>query len=109
MEHIRKVLVQRPQCRIARCSCGVYHVSTGAVTLRMERPQLEDRVGARLDLAWSLAQLDRLATIAAPAAVTRWPRLPLSEPSIAPVPTTARVLCSSVASPTGVPVAWHSR
>ncbi|MCA9648470.1 MAG: hypothetical protein H6712_11455 [Myxococcales bacterium] len=42
MEHIRKVLVQRPQCRIARCSCGVYHVSTGAVTLRMERPQLED-------------------------------------------------------------------
>ncbi|MCX4239543.1 hypothetical protein [Paraliomyxa miuraensis] len=42
MIHERKILVQRPQCRIARCSCGVYHVSTGSVTLRMERPQLED-------------------------------------------------------------------
>ncbi|MCA9717219.1 MAG: hypothetical protein KC468_21270, partial [Myxococcales bacterium] len=36
-----------------------------------QRPQLEDRVGARLDLAWSLAQLDRLATIAAPAELLR--------------------------------------
>jgi len=42
MIHERKTLVQRPGCHIARCSCGVYHVSTGAVTLRMERPQLED-------------------------------------------------------------------
>ena len=42
MIHERKTLVQRPQCRISRCSCGVYHVSTGAVTLRMQRPQLED-------------------------------------------------------------------
>lgn len=42
MIHERKTLVQRPKCHISRCSCGVYHVSTGAVTLRMERPQLED-------------------------------------------------------------------
>jgi len=42
MIHERKMLVQRPQCRISRCSCGVYHVSTGAVTLRMQRPALED-------------------------------------------------------------------
>jgi hypothetical protein len=42
MIHERKTLVQRPHCHISRCSCGVYHVSTGAVTLRMERPQLED-------------------------------------------------------------------
>ncbi len=42
MIHERKTLVQRPGCRISRCSCGVYHVSTGAVTLRMHRPQLED-------------------------------------------------------------------
>lgn len=42
MIHQRKTLVQRPQCHISRCSCGVYHVSTGAVTMRMERPQLED-------------------------------------------------------------------
>lgn len=42
MIHERKLLVQRPQCQISRCSCGVYHVSTGSVTLRMEQPQLED-------------------------------------------------------------------
>jgi hypothetical protein len=42
MIHERKTLVQRPTCHISRCSCGVYHVSTGAVTLRMQRPQLED-------------------------------------------------------------------
>jgi hypothetical protein len=42
MIHERKMLVQRPRCHISRCSCGVYHVSTGAVTLRMEQPQLED-------------------------------------------------------------------
>lgn len=42
MIHERTMLVQRPQCRISRCSCGVYHVSTGAVTLRMQRPQIED-------------------------------------------------------------------
>lgn len=46
MIHERKTLVQRPQCHISRCSCGVYHVSTGAVTLRMERPQLEDLLRA---------------------------------------------------------------
>lgn len=42
MIHERKILVQRPQCSIARCSCGVYHVSTGSVTLRLTQPQLED-------------------------------------------------------------------
>jgi hypothetical protein len=42
MIHERKLLVQRPQCQISRCSCGVYHVSTGSVTLRMAQPQLED-------------------------------------------------------------------
>lgn len=46
MIHERKTLVQRPLCHISRCSCGVYHVSTGAVTLRMERPQLEDLLRA---------------------------------------------------------------
>jgi hypothetical protein len=46
MIHERKTLVQRPQCHISRCSCGVYHVSTGAVTLRMQRPQLEDLLRA---------------------------------------------------------------
>jgi len=44
--HERKTLVQRPLCHISRCSCGVYHVSTGSVTLRMERPQLEDLLQA---------------------------------------------------------------
>jgi len=39
--HQRKNLVQRPDVRIDGCSCGVYHVATGAVTLRMRRPQLE--------------------------------------------------------------------
>jgi hypothetical protein len=38
--HERKLLVRRPECRIERCSCGVYHVSTGAVTLRMNAEQL---------------------------------------------------------------------
>ncbi len=37
MIHERKTLVQRPLCHISRCSCGVYHVSTGSVTLRMVR------------------------------------------------------------------------
>lgn len=46
MIHERKTLVQRPLCHISRCSCGVYHVSTGSVTLRMERPQLEDLLQA---------------------------------------------------------------
>lgn len=46
MIHERKTLVQRPHCHISRCSCGVYHVSTGSVTLRMERPQLEDLLRA---------------------------------------------------------------
>lgn len=46
MIHERKLLVQRPQCQISRCSCGVYHVSTGSVTLRMEQPQLEDLLRA---------------------------------------------------------------
>ena len=46
MIHERKTLVQRPLCHISRCSCGVYHVSTGSVTLRMERPQLEDLLRA---------------------------------------------------------------
>lgn len=44
--HERKTLVQRPLCHISRCSCGVYHVSTGSVTMRMERPQLEDLLRA---------------------------------------------------------------
>jgi len=43
---MRAWLVQRPLCHISRCSCGVYHVSTGSVTLRMERPQLEDLLRA---------------------------------------------------------------
>ena len=46
MIHERKLLVQRPQCQISRCSCGVYHVSTGSVTLRMAQPQLEDLLRA---------------------------------------------------------------
>jgi hypothetical protein len=46
MIHERKMLVQRPLCHVSRCSCGVYHVSTGSVTLRMERPQLEDLLRA---------------------------------------------------------------
>jgi hypothetical protein len=46
MIHERKMLVQRPLCHISRCSCGVYHVSTGSVTLRLERPQLEDLLRA---------------------------------------------------------------
>lgn len=40
--HERKTLVQRRHCRIERCSCGVYHVSIGAVTLRMDEPQLTE-------------------------------------------------------------------
>ncbi|MBL4688377.1 MAG: hypothetical protein JKY37_27565 [Nannocystaceae bacterium] len=39
--HVRKNLVQRPDARVDQCSCGVYHVATGAVTLRMRRPQIE--------------------------------------------------------------------
>ncbi|MBC8067933.1 MAG: hypothetical protein IAG13_06320 [Deltaproteobacteria bacterium] len=38
--HERKVLVQRPDCRVEQCSCGVYHVSFGAVTHRMRVEQL---------------------------------------------------------------------
>ena len=47
---------------------------------------------------------------AAPAVVIKWPRLDLSEPigtGFAPAKTVP-VLANSVASPTGVPVAWHS-
>src|SRR5512132_2523178 len=47
---------------------------------------------------------------APPAAVMRWPRLDLGEPvgtSLHPAKASAR-LRISVASPTGVPVAWHS-
>ena len=40
-EHVRKNLVRRPDVRVDECSCGVYHVATGAVTLRMTRAQLE--------------------------------------------------------------------
>ncbi len=40
--HERKTLVQRRQCRIERCSCGVYHVSVGAVTLRVDEAQLTE-------------------------------------------------------------------
>lgn len=40
-EHRRKNLISRPQCRIDLCSCGVYHVSMGAMTMRMQREQLE--------------------------------------------------------------------
>lgn len=39
-EHQRKTLVQRPECRIEHCSCGVYHVSVGAITIRMGQAQL---------------------------------------------------------------------
>lgn len=39
--HVRKNLVVRPDVRVDACTCGVYHVATGAVTLRMKRPQLE--------------------------------------------------------------------
>lgn len=39
--HVRKLLVSRPEVRVEECSCGVYHVSTGAVTLRLRRPQLQ--------------------------------------------------------------------
>lgn len=38
--HQRKTLVQRPECRIERCSCGVYHVSVGAITIRLAQAQL---------------------------------------------------------------------
>ena len=39
--HDRKILVSRPDVRVEECSCGVYHLATGAVTLRMRRPQLQ--------------------------------------------------------------------
>ncbi len=39
--HVRKNLVTRPEVRVDECSCGVYHVATGAVTLRMRRSQIE--------------------------------------------------------------------
>ncbi len=38
--HERKTVVQRPECRVELCSCGVYHVSVGAVTMRMTLAQL---------------------------------------------------------------------
>ena len=38
--HVRTTLVQRTDCRIERCSCGVYHVSIGAVTLRLGAAQV---------------------------------------------------------------------
>ncbi len=37
--HERKLLVRRPECRIELCSCGVYHVGIGAITLRMTSDQ----------------------------------------------------------------------
>ena len=38
--HQRKEVVRRPDCRVELCSCGVYHVSLGAVTMRMTLAQL---------------------------------------------------------------------
>ena len=38
--HERKLLVSRPLCRVELCSCGVYHVSFGAMTVRMSADQL---------------------------------------------------------------------
>jgi hypothetical protein len=38
--HERKLLVRRPECRIELCSCGVYHVSVGAVTVRLGTEQM---------------------------------------------------------------------
>jgi hypothetical protein len=38
--HERKTVVQRPDCRVELCSCGVYHVSIGAITMRMTLAQL---------------------------------------------------------------------
>lgn len=37
--HERKLLVRRPECRIELCSCGVYHVAVGAITMRMTAEQ----------------------------------------------------------------------
>lgn len=38
--HERKLLVSRPSCRVELCSCGVYHVSFGAITARMSAEQM---------------------------------------------------------------------
>lgn len=38
--HERKLVVRRPDCRVELCSCGVYHVSVGAITMRMTAAQL---------------------------------------------------------------------
>ena len=38
--HERKTVVQRPDCRVDLCSCGVYHVSLGAITVRLNLAQL---------------------------------------------------------------------
>lgn len=39
-DHERKIVARRPQCRVELCSCGVYHVSFGAMTVRMTAEQV---------------------------------------------------------------------
>ena len=62
------------------------------------------REGGRIPLCSAPRTFKSPAT---PAAVIRWPRLDLSEPigSVSVPPKMRAALCSSVASPTGVPVA----
>ena len=65
-------------------------------------------MGGRVSFAMACVSFRRLAR---PATVIRWPVLALSEPmgSSRSVPKTLNAAAISTLSPTGVPVAWHSR
>lgn len=49
VDHRRKTLVSKPGCRVEECTCGVFHVSVGAVTVRLPRTQLQGLLEALAD------------------------------------------------------------
>ncbi len=60
---------------------------------------------------WPIARTT-LSMLLRPATVSRWPMLPLTEPISGVLPAAPKNSATepaSVASPIGVPVAWHSR